>query len=272
MLRKFVALCLVGLFLVMSFVVAEDSIGPYNPIADINKDGVVDIMDLVEVGQAYGSNYTLMHQANKTTVTVLSFENDNFSYVEDALVAIFTPGASEEYALYSYTDSSGTAAFQLSPNSTYVAIAWNTTRNAYNYASFTTNLLGEASVAIWLNYYPQSSPIRSIPQGWLVILILDNSTGRLASLTGVDWFEWLGERFTANALHEQVSWNGSSAFFDTFESSVIKAENTYWLNAPLTNFACYLGDYHGQYQSGNFTYRTDEFGGAYVTPVLSRNP
>jgi len=269
--RRFVALCLIGLFLAMRFVVAQDSIGPYNPIADVNKDGIVDILDLVEVGQSYGSNYVLMHRANKTTVTVLSYENDNFSYVEDALVAIFTPGASEESALYNYTDSSGTVAFQLSPNSTYVAIAWNTTRNAYNYASFTTNLLGEASVAIWLNYYQESSPIRSIPQGWLVILILDNGTGRLASLTGMDWFDGTGERFTANG-HEQVSWNGSSAFFIGIESSVFKAENTYWWNVPLANFACDLGDYHGQYQRGNFTYRTDEFGGAYVTPVLSRNP
>jgi hypothetical protein len=39
MLRRFIAVGLVGFFLVMSFVVAEDNIGPYNPIADVNKDG-----------------------------------------------------------------------------------------------------------------------------------------------------------------------------------------------------------------------------------------
>jgi hypothetical protein len=175
MFRKFVALGLVGLFLAMTLVIAEDSIGPYNPIADVNKDGVVDILDLVEVGQAYGSNYTLMHQANKTTVTVLSFENNNYSYIENALVAVFPQGGEGQW---NYTDSYGIVAFGLIANSSYVAIAWDSTRSNYNYANFTTNSFGEALVTIWLGYYPSSSPIRSIPRGWFVITFLDNTTGK----------------------------------------------------------------------------------------------
>jgi hypothetical protein len=41
---------LVGLVLAMSLVLAEDNLGPYNPVADVNKDGIVDILaDLLRI-------------------------------------------------------------------------------------------------------------------------------------------------------------------------------------------------------------------------------
>jgi len=202
MLRKFVALGLVGLFLVMSLVVAEDGIGPYNPIADVNKDGIVDILDLVEVGQAYGSNCTSMHQANKATVTVLSYENNDFSFAENALVAILG-GESP----WKYTNSSGTAAFDLSANGTYVAVAWSEDKSRYNYANFTTDSLGEAAVTIWLSQYPLSSPIRSMPRGWIVLLFFDNNTDQPYIH---DYMDLFAQTFNVSGYLEH--WNITYAF------------------------------------------------------------
>ena len=262
MLKKIVVLGLVCLFLAVSFVVAEDDIGPYNPSADVNRDGKVDILDLVEVGQAYGSNYTLMHQTNKTTVTVLSYENNNFSYVDNALVAVFpnVSGSSEE-GLLKYTNSSGTVEFQLNPSSDYVAIAWDDASTAHNYASFTTNSSGEASVIIWLNYYRESSPIRTIPIGWVVITIVNYTTGELLPFPYPIGF-W---EFTA--FFGEYSWDPMSGFGVPGTSTGILAFNPGypWGRKPLTNYGI---EFEPPGPWGNCTYRTDEYGGAYVVAVI----
>jgi len=278
MFRRLVALGLVGLFIVMSFVMAEDSIGPYNPIADVNRDGKVDILDLVEVGQAYGSNYTLMHQTNKTTVTVLSYENNNFAFVENALVAVFPQGGSKD-GKWNYTDSSGTITFDLNANSTYIAIGWNNDRESYNYANFTTDSSGEALVVIWLTYYPESSLIRSIPKSWIVITLLDNRTGKpyvpnatvsahmfafsfecinfsdeggsTIVATSSGWY-YFGQTFTG--IH---AWDLSR--YVAYPPFPLPNTNVYLMVDPL---------YFLQY--ANCTFRTDEYGGSYVVFPIYR--
>jgi len=273
MLRKFIALGLVGLFLVMSLVVAEDSIGPYNSMADVNKDGIVDIMDLVEVGQAYGSNYTLAHQTNKTTITVLSYKNGNFSYVENALVAVFPPP--DEFARmegpWNYTNSSGTVAFDLNANSSYVAIAWDSDRSRYNYANVTTNLLGEASVTIWLSYY-SSSAIRSIPRGWIVFTVFDNRTGELFKDSAPSGrLEAIARTFTACPwANPEFVWNYDDDWFGATQEGGFAVDSSKCLDSPFskpnTNVA--ISFWYRTGIVGNCTFRTDEYGGAYVVATI----
>jgi len=265
MLKRFVALGLVGLFLVMSLVVAEDSIGPYNPIADVNKDGVVDILDLVEVGQAYGSNYTLAHQTNKTTITVLSFENNNFSFVENALVAVF-PGGGE--GQWKCTNSSGTVAFDLSVNASYVAIAWDDTRSSYNYADFTTDSSGEASVVIWLSYYPESSPIRSIPKGWIVMTFLNSTTGKPlidTSRWGLDVFVL---RFFNSTSGDWV-FPGHGCEMGVTRTGILAVDARGWSDPYFfKQNMVYKGDWGNGQVGGHFVYDADEYGGSYVVEVI----
>lgn len=182
MFRKFVALGLVSLFLAMSLAVAEDNIGPYNRAADVNGDSVVDILDLTAVGQAYGSNYTLASEANRTVVTVLSFAK-NPPEIEMAVVAI--PIAYwHPYPLVSVTNSSGTAVFELSSNTTYTAYAFYD--DAYNYANFTTNFRGEASVLVVLGL--SSCPvIRNLPPRTLVFAFRDNVTRTYVTHSPLYW-------------------------------------------------------------------------------------
>jgi len=174
-LKKIVGLGLVGLFVFVSFAVAEDNIGPYERIADVNKDGTIDILDLVEVGQAYGSNLTISSEPNKTVVTVLSFDKEP-SEVENATVAIFDPELYRVAIDVQYTNSSGIATFELGSDKNYTAIAWYDL--AYNYANFTTNSLGESSMLILLGE-PSTPPIRSLPSGWIVVTVQNNETGSI---------------------------------------------------------------------------------------------
>jgi len=174
MLRKFVALGLVGLFVAISFVVAEDSIGPYDRMADVNKDCIVDILDLVEVGQAYGSNYTLSAIPNKTVITVLSFVR-NPPEIEGALVAIGLDDYHKPLA-WSYTNTSGVAIFDLAPNTSQRVYAWS--GSAYNYADFSTNSQGEASVLIVLGE-PTATTIRKLPSELVFYTLINGQNGSL---------------------------------------------------------------------------------------------
>ncbi len=174
MLKRFVALGLVGLFLVISLVVAQDSVGPYNRVADVNKDGLVDVLDLVEVGQAYGSNYTLASIPNKTVITVLSFAR-NPPEMEEALVAVGVSHRNRTLA-WSYTNSSGVAVFDLGPNASQRAYAWS--GSAYNYADFSTNSQGEASVLILLGE-PTVTTIRRLPSGLVFYTLINGQNGSL---------------------------------------------------------------------------------------------
>jgi len=266
MLKKIVGLGLVCLFVAVSFVVAEDDIGPYNPSADVNRDGAVDILDLVEVGQAYGSNYTLMHQANKTTVTVLSFENNNFSYVENALVAVFPQGGSMT-GQWNYTDSSGITAFDLSANSSYVAIAWSNNRSCYNYANFATNSFGEALVTIWLYYDAESSPIRSIPKGWIVMTFLNRTTGEPPTMA--KWMlvaAYYIYNSTSDEWIQKVTYvlAAGKTYIFAIDSSKFSQDCPY--TKPNVIFKGQCGFSGGPYQW--YIIDTDEYGGAYVVYVF----
>jgi len=276
MFRRFVALGLVGLFLAMSFVVAEDSIGSYNPLVDINKDGNVDVMDLVEVGQAYGSQFTPATEPNITVVTVLQ-HTSNLSYtpVQDAIVAVFTvgiyyPGTSDPYSFTSFTNSSGIVKFGLSGNISYIVMAWDSNRTRYNYANITTNASGEGSVVVWLDHIAspsaQPQPIQAYPEGWTVILFIDKNTNkpmverpRLAKLLKLTFYnvtypDW------ANIT---ASVNGSF-IMNRYTEGIL---GYYFLGDPL-----FVGRGYGPntdflfYNSGGvcFTYHTDDNGGAYV--------
>jgi hypothetical protein len=181
MLRKFVASGLVGLFLAMSLVVAQGNIGLYDRAADINGDGIVDIMDLTQVGQAYGSNYTLRSEANRTVVTVLSFDKDP-PEVEGARVAVFVNEPPRLNSLDArYTNSSGIAVFELSPNTSYMAVGWN--GSSYNYVDFHTDLFGEASVMILLGE-PANPSIRKLPANYIFVTVLNRTTGLFHYVSG----------------------------------------------------------------------------------------
>lgn len=169
MLRKIVALGLAGLFLAMTFVVAENSVEPYNPIVDVNRDGTVDILDLVEVGQAYGSNFTPPTHPNQTVVYVYQLETHP-PEVQNARVAIIDPDYYYQAVQVEYTNSSGLANFTLNPNSNYTAVTWSYA--TYNFADFTTNEFGEASVTIQLGY-------PHLPHNWLVLTVINVTSGAL---------------------------------------------------------------------------------------------
>lgn len=272
--KKVVSIGLMCLFIAMSFAIAEDSIGPYNPIADVNRDGRIDILDLVEVGQAYGAEYIPITQPNKTTVTVLSFENNNFSFAENALVAVFPQGSGME-GQWKYTNSSGTVAFDLSTNSSYIAIAWDSTRSSYNYANFTTNSKGEASMIIWLNYFPEASPIRSIPRGWILMTILDNNTGEPYTY---DTLWVLAKNFTVSVSADPpFSWSCWGTYcvglVDTGLYAVDSSNYGIGYDIPFTrpnvNVAVTFEREPGG-EAGNCTFRTDEYGGAYVVATIYR--
>lgn len=183
MLRRFVAIGLVGLFIAMSLVVAQDDIGPYDRAADVNGDGIVDIMDLTQVGQAYGSNYTLRSQANMTVITVASFAISP-PEVENARVAIFERRIWNwgNATVVEYSNASGVAVFELSPNSSYRAVAWRTipeeNSSSYSYTDFETNSFSEASVMIVLGE-PAVPSVRLLPACSVVVTLLNKTTGLL---------------------------------------------------------------------------------------------
>lgn len=154
-------------------------ISTYDPLADVNRDRVVDVDDLYRVGQAYGSSQTLPFQQNKTVVYVYQLESDP-PEVEGARVAIIDPAVCGDAVNVSYTDSSGIASFTLNSNSNYTAIAWSNT--TYNYANFTTNEYGEASVIIKIGF-------PDLPHDWVVNQIVDSSSGTLVQGTlDIYWF------------------------------------------------------------------------------------
>lgn len=152
--------------------ITSSDLSSYDVMADVNRDRIVDAEDLARLGNAYGSSLVLPSEPAKTVVTVLSFDRVP-PEVENARVAIIDPEMLCDAENVTYTDSSGIATFELSPSKNYTAIAWS--GSAYNYANFTTDSFSEASVPISLGE-PSLPPIRSLPQGWIVVTILDNET------------------------------------------------------------------------------------------------
>jgi len=169
---------MVGLILALAFtqLAVTTSNNSYDIMADINRDGIVDANDLARLGNAYGSSLILASEPNKTVVTVLSFDKEP-PRVENSRVAIIDPevfGFESTTVDVDYTNSSGRVAFGLSSDKNYTAIAWS--GSAYNYANFTTNSLGEASLLILLGE-PSLPPIHSLPPGWIVVTVQNNETG-----------------------------------------------------------------------------------------------
>jgi hypothetical protein len=161
---KKIGLCLVSLILVVSFarIAVTGSDSSYDPMADVNRDGLVDVNDLQRLGHAYGST-GLAHQPGKTVISVWN----ETAPIENARVAIFRGGEIPDHI--GYTDSDGIANFTLSPNTDYTVIAWN---NAdYNHASFTTNLSGEGSLSVFLE-----SGRKNLPSDWVVVTVMNRTT------------------------------------------------------------------------------------------------
>jgi hypothetical protein len=147
-----IILGMISLIFVLLFAqVAETSTsGPqYDLRADSNRDGVIDVLDLARLGNAYGSIHSPVYQPNKTIVQVLSLESDP-AEVENARVAIIDPNSMYQAVQVGYTNLSGLVDFTLNTNANYTAIAWSS--STYNYANFTTNAYGEASISMRLSY------------------------------------------------------------------------------------------------------------------------
>jgi len=177
-------LCLVGLILVSSYfqiaVTGSDS-SSYDPMADVNRDKTIDVHDLSRLGRAYGSTQTIPTQPGKTTIYVYQLETDP-PQIENARVAVFNASNPYPYTLkvvqVSYTDSSGIASFSLNPDTDYTAIVWSET--TYNYADFTTNEVGEASVSLHIGF-PR------LPPNWVVITVRNLTSGELYE----DWVDMI---------------------------------------------------------------------------------
>jgi len=278
MLKRFVALGLVCLFLVISFVVAEHSIGPYNPIADVNKDGVVDILDLVEVGQSYGSNYASLMEPNMTTVLVLSYGNN--SQVVPVANAIVSADLMNRGILggphWKCANSTGIVTFDLSPNSSYYIMAWSPDYTEYNYANVTTNSQGEAFATIWLSYLvsPNNSPypIQASPKGKAVVVIVDrNSSLPLSEYNS--WDYGLVECF-ANFSCVRTAVLDWSMNFSAYGGGYLIQEPTdgivfFHFTYPNTDYLALL--YTGlppNYRMPLCVLHTDQYGGAYAIVTI----
>lgn len=162
----------------MQIAVTSSDVSSYDIMADVNRDGMIDASDLARLGTAYGSRLILPSEPNKTVVTVLSFGEES-PEVENARVAIFDLSIVEWRAIaINSTDSSGVTTFELSASTDYTAVAWSNNGLAYNFANFSTDSTGEACVLILLGE-PLLPPIRALPQGWVVITLLQNGTNNL---------------------------------------------------------------------------------------------
>lgn len=180
---KKIKLYLAGLIVALVFTqiaATTSDVSSFDYMTDVNRDGTVDIHDLNRLGKVYGSSLVLPSEPNKTVVIVLSFDKEP-PEEENARAAIVDPDDLDNQRNnpinVTYTNSSGIAAFDLSSNKNYTAIAWS--GSAHNYANFTTNSLGEASVAVLLGE-PSLPPVRSLPQRWVVLTFIDNETGSLS--------------------------------------------------------------------------------------------
>jgi len=101
----------------------------------------------------------------------------------------------------------------------------------------------------------------------VVITFIDNETKQL-HLNGI---LIVGYEYTV-CFHEtypelKASWDRWSAFYFGGTETGIFLRSGGSGCEPLTSFGLYLEDYSGSYL-GNCTYRTDEYGGAYVVAVI----
>jgi len=164
--------------LLVPIAMTNPDISSYDPMADVNRDGIVDVNDLSRLGQAYGSA-GLVYQENKTAITVF---NEN-GPVDNARVAIVGSllATWPEVLEIGYTNSSGITTFSLNSDTNYISIVWGGKTYEYNYANFTTNSLGEASISIALGY-------PKLPFRYWVFTVINLTTGNPA--TNVEAVAW----------------------------------------------------------------------------------
>lgn len=168
-----VILCLSLVVVLVPIAITNPDISTYDPMADVNRDGIVDVNDLSRLGQAYGST-GLAYQENKTVITVFNETGP----IENARVAVFSIAGYEDVGEnpknISYTDSFGIADFTLDANANYTVIVWSGAD--YNYADFTTNLVGEASVSILIG-----KGTKHLPTCWVTVSIINRTSGALVT-------------------------------------------------------------------------------------------
>jgi len=157
--------CLFLVLVLLPEALTNPDISKYGPIADVNRDGIVDANDLSRLGQAYGST-GLVYEENKTVVTAFN----ETSPLEDVRIAIFSDGGAPDQI--GYTDSSGITDFTVSPNTDYTAIACSQAN--YNYENFATNSFGEASVGILLD-----NETKRLPHNNIIIILVNRTSGAL---------------------------------------------------------------------------------------------
>lgn len=228
----------------------EDS--SYDPMSDVNRDKTIDAYDLNRLGKAYGSTQTIPTQPGKTTIYVYQLETDP-PQIENARIAIIDPEYSYRAVQIGYTNSSGITAFTLNPNSNYTAIAWSKT--TYNYANFTTNESGEASVTLQLGF-------SNLPTNWIVITII-NATSRAFFIH--DELYVIVEHLVYNWATS--SWDrvlGASYFFGTFRGAfAIPHKEGFNETGHWVVYGAYGGD-AGDYVPFEAGYSPDESGTANV--------
>jgi hypothetical protein len=171
---KKIGLCLVGLMPVLSLaqVAVTRSNSSYDPMADVNRDGLVDVDDLNRIGHAYGST-GLVHEAGKTVISVWN----ETSPMGNVRIAIFDGWTPQKVG---YTDSTGTVNFILNPTKNYTAVAWREAN--YNYANFTTNSWGEASVSVLLD-----NKSKHLPSNWVVVSVVNETSEAFVVPTTEIW-------------------------------------------------------------------------------------
>lgn len=266
---KKIKLCLVGLIIVVVFtqvVVTSSDVPSYDLMADVNRDSVVDVNDLARLGRVYGSSLVLPSIPNKTVVTVLSFDKEP-PEVENATIVIFDPELFSEWYGFpidvQHANSSGIATFELGLNKNYTALAWK--GSSYNFANLTTNSLGEASVLILLGE-PVLPPIKALPNGWVVVTVLEEGTSALYSeVFGVMFYN-----LTWNGLGGPVGiWSGEEVLSLASEDSVFVLLSDLRTNKPFSRIGLGCFDEQGR-TIGDSVYSPDENGCAnvvvYVTP------
>ena len=168
-----ILLCLVLLLVLVPRALTNPDGSTYDPMSDVNRDKTIDAYDLNRLGKAYGSTQTIPTQPGKTTIYVYQLETDP-PQIENARVAVFNASNPYPYAIkvvqVSYTNSLGIASFPLNPNTDYTTIVWS--RTTYNYANFTTNEAGEASVSLQM-CFPR------LPPNWVVITVKNLTSNEL---------------------------------------------------------------------------------------------
>jgi len=265
----------VGVILVLvstQIVVTSSDMSSYDIMADLNRDRIVNANDLARLGNAYGSRLILPSEPNKAVVTVLSYDK-NPPEVENARVAIFDTDLDSFYAVaISTTNSSGIVTFELCPNKNYTSIAWY--GSAYNYANFTTDLLGEAAILILLGE-PSLPPIQELPDGWIVVTFLENGTDIL--FTPPDWvvvqLDRVGWSQSEGWYDNQTTAFGTNAAISLIHPRLLSWMDTpppYYLIKPYVGIGVVIRDIGTGEGCGVSAYSPDENGCAnvivYVTP------